>query len=808
MPHSLFKKLGVGGLQSTTIALQLADRSIRYPIGVMEDVLVKVGKFYFPVDFLILEMEEMEIPIILGRAFLATAAALIDVKNGIVKFRVGDEEQEFHVWDSLKKHHDDSSCFSIDILDTLAKECFGKIIHEDHLETCIMLGCNEKEESHELLEEVMYLQAGAPFKQFRQKFEDLGTSKSTLKPSLEVPPKPSLKTLPEHLKYAFLGDNSTFPVVISSSLTSLQEEKLLRVLKDHKTSIAWSLADIKGISPSLCMHRIFMEENHKPTVEHQRRLNPNMKEVVKEEVLKLLDYGIIYPISDSKFVSPVQVVPKKGGITVVANSKNELIPTRMVTGWRMCIDYRKLNSGTRKYHFPLPFMDEMLERVAGNEFFCFLDGFSGYFQIAISPEDQEKTTFTCPFGTFAYRRMPFGLCNAPGTFQRCVMAIFADMVGDFMEVFMDDFSVFGDSFDTCLLSLEKVLTRCEETDLALNWEKCHFMVTEGIVLGHKISPKGIEVDQAKIEVIKKLPPPHSVKAIRSFLGHAGFYRRFIKDFSKIAKPLCDLLAKDAPFEITPTRLKAFNTLKEALTSAPIITSPDWSLPFELMCDASDHAIGVVLGQRKEKKLHAIYYASRLLHDAELNYATTEKEFLAVIYAFDKFRSYLIGQKVIVYTDHSAIKYLMNKKDAKPRLIRWVLLLQEFDLEIRDKKGCENLVADHLSRLEGTPNPKEEEIRDDFPYEQIMAIKEVQLPWFTDFVNFLAKEIIPPSLTFHQRKKFLSDVKHYYWDEPYLFKHCADGIVRRCVPDEEIMSVLNHCHNLPCGGHHGPDRTAA
>jgi len=215
----------------------------------------------------------------------------------------------------------------------------------------------------------------------------------------------------------------------------------------------------------------------------QRKLNPNMKEVVRNEVIKLLDNGIIYPISDSKWVSPTQVVPKKSEVTVITNEKNELIPTRTITGWQMCIDYRKLNSMTRKDHFPLPFMDQILERVAGHEFYCFLDGYSGYNQIEIALEDQEKTTFTCPFGTFAYRRMPFGLCNAPATFQRCMLSIFSDMVERFLEIFMDDFSVFGDSFDDCLTNLEKVLSRCEEKNLVLNWEKYHFMVTNSIVLG-------------------------------------------------------------------------------------------------------------------------------------------------------------------------------------------------------------------------------------------------------------------------------------------------------------------------------------
>ncbi|GJT19636.1 reverse transcriptase domain-containing protein [Tanacetum coccineum] len=275
-------------------------------------------------------------------------------------------------------------------------------------------------------------------------------------------------------------------------------------------------------------------------------------------------------------------------MTVVKNEENELVPTRLVTGWRVCIDYRKLNEATCKDHFPLPFMDQMLERLAGNKFYCFLNGFSGYFQIPIDPKDQEKTTFTCPYGTFVYRRMPFGLCNAPGTFQRCMMAIFHDMIEKMMEVFMDDFSVFGDSFSSCLANLDKMLKRCEDTKLALNWEKSHFMVKEGIVLGHKISRKGIEVDKAKVDVISKLPHPTTVKGIRSFLGHAGFYRRFIKDFSKISRPMTHLLEKNTPFIFLEDCILAFQTLKKKLTEAPILIAPNWDQPFEIMCDASDY----------------------------------------------------------------------------------------------------------------------------------------------------------------------------------------------------------------------------
>ncbi|GKC41990.1 reverse transcriptase domain-containing protein [Tanacetum coccineum] len=366
------------------------------------------------------------------------------------------------------------------------------------------------------------------------------------KTSIDEPSMVELKDLPPYLEYAFLEGDDKLPVIIAKDLNDEEKAALIKVLKSHKQAIAWKLSDIKGINPEFCTHKILMEDDFKPAVQHQRRVNPKIHEVIKKEVLKLLDAGLIYPISDSPWVSPVHCVPKKGGFTVVENDENELIPTRLVTGWRVCIDYRKLNDATRKDHFPLPFMDQMLERLAGNEYYCFLDGFSGYFQIPIDPQDQEKTTFTCPYGTFAYRRMPFGLCNAPGTFQRCMMAIFHDMIEKTMEVFMDDFSVFGNSFETCLSHLDKMLQRCEDTNLVLNWEKSHFMVKEGIVLGHKISKNRIEVDKAKVDVIAKLPHPTTVKGIRSFLGHVRFYRRFIQDFSKIAQPMTRLLEKDTP----------------------------------------------------------------------------------------------------------------------------------------------------------------------------------------------------------------------------------------------------------------------
>ena len=271
--------------------------------------------------------------------------------------------------------------------------------------------------------------------------------------------------------------------------------------------------------------------------------------------------------------------------------------------------------------------------------------------------------------------------------------------------------------------------------------------------------------------------------------------------------MSNLLVQGIPFEFDSQCLQAFTVLKDKLISAPIVVAPDWSFPFELMCDASDYAIGAFLGQKREKIFQVIYYASRTLNEAQLNYATTKKELLAIVFAFDKFRPYLIGNKVVVHTDHSAIKYLMTKKDAKPRLIRWVLLLQEFDVEIKDKKGTENLVADHLSRLEGARD--DVPVNDEFPDEKHFAIEDKRaVPRFADYVNYLVAKVIPPEFNYQKKKSFFAHLKHYYWEEPILYRHCADQVIRRCVPEDEMHSILNHCHTLSCGGHFGGQRTAA
>ena len=327
MPLSIFRRLGLGEARPTTVTLQLADRSLKHPRGVIEDVLVKVDKFIFPADFIVIDMEEdKEIPIILGRPFLATGRAMIDVQRGELKLRVQEDEVKFNVFKAVRHPAESDTCFMTETVEAIVSSQSGLT---DPLEASLVQSDSENL-GEEAKEYVKWMDSFEPNR--RKYFESLGENTKTPVPSVEQPLKMEQKPLPSHLKYAYLGTASTLPVIISASLTEIEEDKLLRVLRYHKNVLGWSLADLKGIHPSMCMHRILLEDGHKPSVESQRILNPTMKEVVRKEVLKWLDTGIIYPISDGAWVSSVQVVPKKEGTIVIRTENNTLLPSRIVTG--------------------------------------------------------------------------------------------------------------------------------------------------------------------------------------------------------------------------------------------------------------------------------------------------------------------------------------------------------------------------------------------------------------------------------------------------------------------------------------------
>nr|GEW32721.1 hypothetical protein [Tanacetum cinerariifolium] len=638
MPLSVWNKLSLPDLSPTCMTLELVDRSISRPIEVAEDVFVK-------------------------RSFLKTGKALINVFKGELTIRVGKESITFNLDQTSRysSNYNDKTAKRIDVIDMTCEEYSQEVLgfsdviangnltpYYDPIFSTTSLTLTPFGNSDFLLEEVdafLALEDDPTSPEVDQSYvntegdillmeaflnddpslpplnlrnylpqvrKELKICKAkSNKSSIDEPLEVELKELPPHLEYTFLKGDDKFPVIITKDLSMEEKTALITVLKSHKRAIAWKLSDIKGINLEFCTHKILMEEDFEPAVQHQRRVNLKIHDVIKNEVLKLFDAGLIYSISDSPWVSPVHCVLKKGGFTVVENEENELILTRLVMGWRVCIDYCKLKKASRKDHFPLPFMDQMLERLAGNQYYCFLDSFS--------------------------------------------------------------------------------------------W---------------------IKVDKAIVDVIAKLPHPTTVKVIRSFLGHAGFYQRFIQDFSKIARLMTRLLEKDTPFLFSKECVKAFQTLKRTLIEAPILIASEWDMPFELMCDASDFAIGAILGKRQEKHFKPIHYASKTMTEAESNYTITEKEILAVVYAFEKFRSYLIMNKSIVYTDHSALKYLFAKKDSKARLLCWVLLLQEFTFKVIDIEGAENLAADYLSRLEN-------------PHQNVLDPKKINEPFPLKTLNLVS-----------------------------------------------------------------------
>ncbi|GJV02412.1 reverse transcriptase domain-containing protein [Tanacetum coccineum] len=616
MPLSIWKKLSLPELTPTRMILELADRSTTSPSGIAKDVFVKVGKFHFSTDFVVVDyVVDPRVPLIIERPFLRTTHALIYVYGEELTLRVDDEAITFkYAQEVLGFSNSSKSGNPTPSLDPILSTSFtsltpfegGDFILEeikDYLTNdLIPPGIDDADFNPDgdlfLLEKLLNDDPSSPIPPKELHFEEIKMIKS----SIDDPSELELKDLPSHLEYAFLEETDKLPFIIAKDLKDDEKDHLLK-------------------------------DDFKPAVQHQRRVNLKIHEVIKKEVVKLLKDELIYPIFDNLWVSPVHCVPKKGGMIAVENEDNELIPTRLVTGWRVCIDYQKLNDATSKDHFPLPFMDQMLERLAGNEYYCFLDGFSGYFQIHINPQDQEKTTFTCPYGTFAYRR-------------------------------------------------------------------------------HKISKSRIEVDKAKVDVIAKLPHPTSVKGIRN-------------------------------------------------------------------------------------------YASKTMTDAQAHYTTMEKELLVVVYAFEKFRPYLVLSKTIVYTDHSALKYLLAKQDSKPRLLWWILLLQEFDFIIHEKKGAENLAADHLSRLENhhQGDLKKKEINETFPLETLGMISfhgDSSTPWFANIANYHAGNFVIKGMSSQQKKKFFKDVRHYFWDNPYLFRICADQMIRRCVHGQEAVDILTACHNGPTG----------
>nr|GEU69899.1 reverse transcriptase domain-containing protein [Tanacetum cinerariifolium] len=736
MSLSVWNKLLLPDFSPTCMTIELADRSISRSVGVAEDVFVKVGTFNFLADFVVVDFDaDLRVPLILRRYFLKTRRALIDVFEGELSLRVGKKAITFNL--------DQNSRYSANYNDMTANRI-----------NVIDMACEEYSDSDFLLEEVAAFLAldDDPTSpdvdlSYVDTEGDILLIEAFLNDDPSLPPTNQGNYLPQvrnELKFVklklinlqlmsllrlnlttYLPISNTHFWKVTISCPSLSkdlsvEEKttLITVLKSHKRAIAWKLFDIKGIDPEFCTHKILMEDDFEPAVQHQRKVNPKIYDVIKNEVLKLLDAGLIYSISDSSW-----------GET----STSVFLMVPRVT-----------------FKFP-------------------------------SIQKIKKT----PHSRVLTKRLPSVACLFAYAMHRA-------------------------------RSKEKMLNRCEDTNLCLNWEKSHFMVKEGIVLSHKMSKNGIVVDKAKVEVIAKLPHPTTVKGIRIFLGHAGFYRRFIKDFSKITQPMTRLFKKDTQFFFSKECVEAFQTHKRKLTEAPILIAPGWDLPFELMYDASDFAIGSVLGKHQEKHFRPIHYASKTITEAKLNYTTTEKEVLAVVYAFEKFQSCLIMNKSIVYTDHFALKYLFAKKDSKARLLPYKTPIGCTPYKLVYGKACHlpielehkaywalkhanfNLqtVGDHIKVQLNELN----ELFDQ-AHENSLIYKEKTKRLHDSKIKDRVFNIGDRVLLFNSKLMILSGKLKTRWSGPSTISHAFPyGTVEYPKPRAKFQSEWSHTQTLLCRGH--------
>nr|GEX41256.1 reverse transcriptase domain-containing protein [Tanacetum cinerariifolium] len=650
-----------------------------------------------------------------------------------------------------------------------------------------------------------------------------------------------LKHLPPYLGYAFLEGDNKLPVIIVKDLSDEEKIALIKVLKSHKRAIAWKPSDIKGINLEFCTHKILIEEDFKPAVQHQRRVNPKIHNVIKKKVEKLLDARLIYPISDSPWVSLVHCVPKNGSFTVVENEENELIPTWLVTGWRVCIDYRKLNEATRKNHFPLPFLDQMLERLARNEYYCFLDGFSGYFQIPIHLKDQEKTTFTCPYGMFTYRCMPFGLCNASGTFQSIVYTdhsalkyLFAKkdsnarlirwvlLLQEFKFKVIDtkgaenlaidhlsrlenphqnmlDPKELNEAFPLETLNMVSFLG-----DLSTSWfiEFANYHAGNFVVKGMSSQQKNKFFKDEAIDILKACHngptrghhgPNYTTKKVFNY----GFYCPTIyRDAHDMVKS-CDVCQRQGKISQRDEMPQNSIQVCEIFDARGI----DFIGPF---LSSRGNKFGTPRAIISDRGTH---FCNDKFAKFMLKYGVTHR--LATAY-----HPQTSGQ---VEVSNCGLKRILERTVGENRAscsTEFSLLLPcDFRLDISPSISCVFVEITYPSS-----------------HEKFRLLKARIKEWYSEtktsdrvtkhdnlqLIKCIEEKIEAGSANddnhdsriklLQEKQKFFKDTRHYFWDDPYLFRTCADQIIRRCVAGKEAIDILIACHSGPTGGHYGANYT--
>jgi hypothetical protein len=535
-------------------------------------------------------------------------------------------------------------------------------------------------------------------------------------------------------------------------------------------------------------HRINTSD-HLPVAVPPYRMTPAKKEILKQEIDKLLSEGIIEEC-ESQYASPVVLIPKPNGTM------------------RLCVDYRKLNSNTVADTYPLPRMDDLLHEAKPTSFMSTIDLRAGYHQVKVHPDDQDKTAFVCPFGTFRFLRMPFGLRNAPATFQRLIDRFRSGLEDILTLTYLDDIIILSESFEKHISDLQAVFERLLLFKLQANRDKCHFVSDRVKYLGFWITQKGIEVDPEKVASIQKIPPPKNVKEVQSFLQTCSWFRRYIQNFAELSRPLSDLTKKKALWTWGFEQQNAFENLKNCLITPPVLKQADGSQPYTLRTDASNYALGAVLLQGDGSAEHPIEYASRLLTPAERNYSTTEREALAVVWALKKFRGYVDGSEITVASDHQPLKWLLSLKSPTGRLARWALEIQSFNLKVQYVPGKANVIADMLSRPVTSEEVSPCEISNfnvvDMPTRSVKDMRESQMK------DENLKKIIDSFESTQKTEDYANWTERgFLMNQGVLYRYVPDADSEEAqlvIPTDERETIMQQHHNDPMAGHYGEEGT--
>jgi len=596
-------------------------------------------------------------------------------------------------------------------------------------------------------------------------------------------------------------------------LTEKQRRAVEELLQEFQDLFSRSESDVGRTK--IIQHHIDTGD-HRPIKQRPRLLPLSRKEEVQRMIEDMRRTDVIEE-SSSPWASPIVLVKKKDGST------------------RFCVDYRKLNDVTRKDCYPLPRIDDTLDALSGNKWFTTLDLKSGYWQVEISPQDREKTAFTAGQGLWQFKVMPFGLCNAPATFERLMETVLRGLSYEACLVYLDDIIIIGRTFEEHLKSIRSVFMKLKEANLKLSPKKCKFFQKEVSYLGHIISAEGVKTDPEKVTAVREWPRPQTVHELRSFLGLCSYYRRFVKNFSAIARPLHRLTEAKRPFVWTDDCEKAFKCLKELLTSTPILAYPRPDKQFILDTDASNDGIGAVLSQNTDGNEHVIAYFSKNLGKPDRNYCVTRKELLAIVKAVEHFHHYLYGKRFVLRTDHASLKWLLSFREPEGQVARWIQRLQEYDFEIRHRKGGSHGNADALSRRPCPANCKhcvraEENFGRDGNVRTLRSSVLTPDPWSPeglqksqwedqDIRPILEKKINLEARPSWQEIASCSPTTKRYW-ALWDSLHLRDGVLYRkfesdngkvlrwqlFLPKRRVEDVLKEVHNSPSGGHFGVMKT--